>query len=79
MTPELAQRYQLEGVQGVVVTHVEPGSPAEDAGFRVGDVVLEVNRHPVGSVSDFKNLTRGAQGDVLIKTSRGYAVLRAGE
>jgi len=79
MTPELTQRYRLEGSKGVVVTHVEPGSPAEEAGLRVGDLVREINRKPVTSVDDFNQITRSVKGDVLVKTGRGYAVLRAGQ
>ncbi len=78
ITPELAQRYRLESSRGVVVTHVEPNSAADEAGLRVGDLILEINRRPVGSVDDFNTLSKSAKGDVLVKTTRGYAVLRGG-
>ncbi len=78
ITSELAQRYQLEGKNGVVVTHVEPGSAADEAGLRVGDLILEINRKRVASVNDFRNMTQAVKGDVLIKTARGYAVVRNG-
>jgi len=51
---------------GVVVSRVEPMSPAFDAEIERGHVVLEVNRQPVRSVEDFRRLTSGARsGDVL--------------
>ena len=54
ISDEYIQRYRLPDDQkGIVVTEVEPGSPAEAAGIRPGDVVEEVNRQAVGSVSDF--------------------------
>ncbi len=39
---------------GVVVTAVETGSPAEQAGVRVGDVILEIDRKRIGGLKDFR-------------------------
>ena len=78
ITPDLAQRFRLETNRGVVVINVEPGSAADEAGLRVGDLILEINRRPVGSVDDFNTLSKSVKGDVLIKTARGFAVLRGG-
>ena len=38
-------------VTGLVVTSVDPGSPAGDSGLREGDVLLEAGRKPLSSVS----------------------------
>ena len=40
--------------EGVVVVGVQPGSPADDAGIRQGDIIVEVNRQAVKSVDDVK-------------------------
>ena len=40
----------------MIVTKVEPGSPAEDAGIQVGDLIKEVNRKKVKSTSEFENI-----------------------
>jgi serine protease Do len=38
---------------GVLVAHVQAGSPAEQAGLQRGDVIQEVNRHPVMGIKDY--------------------------
>ena len=48
LTPDLAQRLDLpEGTAGVVVTQVQPGSRAADAGLRSGDVIQEIDKKKV--------------------------------
>ena len=54
LTPELAARYELTGTEGVVVTDVARAGPAERAGIRQGDAILQVNREPVRSVQGFR-------------------------
>ena len=58
--------------RGVVVTGVESDSPADQAGFRVGDVILEIDRKPIGGVQDFRQvvseLTKG--GGILFLVRR---------
>ena len=54
------------GIEGVVVSRVEPMSPAFDAEIERGHVLLEINRQPVRTVEDFRRLTsRAGVGDVL--------------
>ena len=64
---DFAARFKLpEGMQGVVISRVEPMSPAFDADVERGHVLLEINRHPVRSVEDFRRLTANAKaGDIL--------------
>jgi serine protease Do len=54
VTPEIAEGLGLERPEGVVISAVEPGSAAEDAGLRRGDIVLEVDRKPVRKVEDYR-------------------------
>ncbi len=46
-TPTRAYRYGLSSDEGVIITDVRPGSPAELAGLEVGDVVVIFNGEPV--------------------------------
>ena len=51
----LAHEWGLDSVaQGVVVTAVLPGSPADQAGLSRGDVIREVNKHTIGSIEDYE-------------------------
>ena len=53
LTPEIAKELGVKKSAGVVVTRVEPESPAAEAGIQPGDVIQEVNRKPVKNVEDF--------------------------
>jgi serine protease Do len=58
-------------VHGVVATNVEQDSAAYNAGLRQGDVIQEVNRKPVTSVSDFDQALHTASGgNVLLLVNR---------
>jgi serine protease Do len=64
LTPELAERLQMpRGTGGVVVMSVEPGTAAEEAGLRRGDVILSVNGEDIGNVEDFEEQIAGAKAD----------------
>jgi serine protease Do len=54
LNPQIAHKLRIRAEQGVVVVGVEPGSPAAEAGIQQGDVIVEVDRHPVDSVDDLK-------------------------
>lgn len=73
LTPEIAKGLGLKKDTGVVVTDVEPGSPAADAGIRTGDVIREVNRNPVKDAQDFVQKIEKAkdQENVLLFLQRG--------
>jgi serine protease Do len=74
LTPELAENLQLDrGLKGVVVTQVDPGGPAADAGLRRGDVILEVNRAPVKDVAAYRKAVKtvGKGKSLLFLVRRG--------
>jgi serine protease Do len=48
ITDELRQRYRIDpSLEGVVITRVEPGSPAAEKGLLEGEVIVEVGQVPV--------------------------------
>jgi serine protease Do len=71
LNPNLAQQFRLRDHKGVVVTQVEPGSPASDAGLRSGDMILEVNGTVVSTVREYRQamakLKKGSVARFLIK------------
>ncbi len=72
MTPQIAKRLGLDSdSEGVVVTDVAPGGPADQAGIERGVVILEINRKPVNSVADVKSALGSADDKpVLLLISR---------
>jgi serine protease Do len=74
-----AQRTGIAPGGGVLVARVQPGSAGEKAGVRAGDVILEVNRRPVGSVADVQAqaATHEGGGTLLLLLKRGEASLFA--
>ena len=51
LKPDERRERELGDGSGVLVTEVAPDSPAAEADLKAGDIVLEVNRKPVGSVA----------------------------
>ena len=47
---------ELRNREGVVVTAVAPDGPADQAGIRVGDVILEIDRKRIGGLKDFRQI-----------------------
>ncbi len=78
LTAEARQEIHApEQVHGVVVENVRPASPAEEAGLQPGDVILEVNRQPASSASQFASQVRGSDKDLLLLVwSKGNASYR---
>jgi serine protease Do len=76
LTPDLRQELQTpEGTQGVVITEVDPDSAASAAGLQQGDIIVQVNRKPVTTVSEFNSaVNAGASREstlLLVKTGPG--------
>ncbi|MGD9173111.1 MAG: Do family serine endopeptidase, partial [Desulfobacterales bacterium] len=58
LTPEIAQRFNIDESAGVIVTQVESGSKGDGADVRVGDIIKEINRRPVKNTSEYESLLR---------------------
>ncbi len=70
----MARRLRLpSGTEGVLVSDVEPGSPAQRAGIGRSDVILQINRRPVSSHQEASRVLNavpsGGTAFVLVLTS----------
>jgi serine protease Do len=84
MTPEIRQQLQAPvEVNGAVIGNVVPGSSADDAGLRRGDIILQVNRKEVKSASEVQqalsSVPKGQDALVLVWSNGGntFRVLHA--
>lgn len=62
------------GIDGALVVKVAPGSAADQATLRAGDIIRAINRHPVQSLSDAKaelDAVEGYQPIFLLVWRRG--------
>jgi serine protease Do len=83
LTASTARRMGLKGDHGVVVVGVQPGSPAEEASVKQGDIILEVNRQGVNTVDDVKQMAEKSKDrdSILLLVERNgttmYIVLKS--
>jgi serine protease Do len=75
VTRELAESFGMEKPEGALIAKVLPDSPAEGAGFQVGDVVLSFNEQPVNRSSDLPPIV----GRTRVGTRVPVEVLRNGK
>ena len=75
LTPDERRERDLAAGTGVLVGGVAPDSPAAEAGVKAGDVVLQVNRHPVGSAAALQAEAGKAAADkpllLLVRPAEG--------
>ncbi len=65
---------RLSQRDGVLVSFVEPGSEADEAGMQRGDLIVEIEKEPIATLDDFRRaLGRGAKRDrpFLLRALRG--------
>jgi serine protease DegQ len=56
LTPELAESFKLNNVNGALIVGVEPDGPADRAGIKRGDILITVESKTVANSSDILNL-----------------------
>jgi serine protease Do len=78
LNQQMARELGLHGnVHGVVVVNIEPDSQADRVGLAQGDVIREINRHPVKSVKDYEKIVSGLKKDqsaLLLINRRGSSL-----
>jgi serine protease Do len=83
ITPEMAEHLGVKAKQGVAITDVRAGSPAEMAGLRTGMVITEVDRKPIKTADDLQKTLQARPLDkgvlLLVQTGQGsrFVVIRA--
>jgi len=71
LTPSIRDQLQLpENVKGVVISQIDPNSPAAQVGLQGGDVIESINRQPVSNVIEFNRLAAQAKGRTLLRVNR---------
>jgi serine protease Do len=80
LSPDVRQEFNVPAnINGAAIESVKPDSPAEDAGLAPGDVILEVDRHPVTNADKFVSEVHAAPAgkDILLLVwSRGGTTYR---
>jgi Do/DeqQ family serine protease len=77
LTPELAAVLELTIDRGAVITGVEPGSSAEQAGIQNGDVIVGIDGEQIETSTDLRNrigLLRAGEEVVLAAIREGRAL-----
>jgi len=74
--PAVAEELGLEEAQGVVILSVRAGSIAANLGFRAGDVIVQVGREQIGSVTELERLVKERQRVWSIAVRRGERLLQ---
>src|SRR5882724_9249982 len=54
LTPDRGRRVGMDGQKGVMATEIDPATFPDDLGFGRGDVIAEINREAISSVSDYR-------------------------
>jgi len=76
LTPELAESLALKGEKGVVISGINKGSPASDAGLQRGDLIQEIEHEPIENLSDYKRIMKGSSSKkqiLIVIKHRGHS------
>jgi serine protease DegQ len=73
ITPQIAERLNLQDATGVVVLSVSEGGPADDAGIRPGDIITKIGDDELSAPEGLLSALRQREpGDsVTVETRRG--------
>jgi serine protease Do len=77
LTPEIGRSLGVSESKGLIVTDVEDGTPAEEAGIRRGDIIIELNQKKVETLRDYRAALGkvGSTESLLLLVRRGSNVL----
>ncbi|MDO6499739.1 outer membrane-stress sensor serine endopeptidase DegS [Photobacterium sanguinicancri] len=75
INPVMARLYDAEQINGVIVMGMDPNGPAQRAGFKTQDIILEINDKPVTGKRNVQDIVT----DLRPGTTAKVKVLRNGE
>ncbi len=75
VTPDIAKQFNVPDVSGAMVESVEPGSPAEKAGLKAGDVIRTYNGKTVSSLTGLQSMVANTNPDTTVSVG----ILRDGK
>jgi serine protease Do len=76
INPKLREKFGLSpDMSGVVISQIDPSSPAAQGGLAPGDIIRDIDRQAVRNVADFERLAAQAKGEVLLRIVREGAGL----
>jgi Do/DeqQ family serine protease len=76
LSPAVAEELRIEAAsRGVVVSEIEPGTPAQLLGLQPGDVVLELNGEKINRSRELERMTEAPQRVWRLQISRGGQVM----
>ena len=67
MTPDIAEQFKIKEEKGALVSEVVEDSPAEKAGFKRGDLIMEFDAKRVEDSSSLRNMVAGTLPDKTVK------------
>ena len=67
LSRENAGRFGIRDGQGLVITGVKPGSPAEEAGLQPGSIIIEINGQRPETLSAFNAITAGLKKNDVVR------------
>ena len=67
LTPDLARKFGVSFLDGAVIAGVQPGSPAERAGLREGDVITALGGRPIRNAAELRVSRDGATRTVRVQ------------
>jgi serine protease Do len=73
ITPDMAKHLGLSEKGGVIISQVRDGSPADDAGLKIQDIILQINKVRISSMKDFQSEIKkeSQEGTILLLIKRG--------
>jgi len=70
----IAKQLKVDSDKGVVISRIEPNTPAAKAGLNVGDVIIQINDSEVNSISEYNQALKDAK-NVITKSDNKIILL----